>query len=148
MVRFGPLGASVTVTLPPPGDDDAPAPSADRHDRARRPPTALDDDALLRALDDDGDDASSSAVRVRRGLILQSEIAYFRGARGADVLRGERLRAFVSRVRDDGRLLSLCCKYNTQTGHSADPIGALRLPRTEGARGARRGARGSVFFDL
>ena len=91
MVRFGPLGASVTVTLPPPGDDDAPAPSADRHDRARRPPTALDDDALLRALDDDGDDASSSAVRVRRGLILQSEIAYFRGARGADVLRGERL---------------------------------------------------------
>ena len=87
-------------------------------------------------------------MRVRRGLILQSEIAYFRGARGADVLRGERLRAFVSRVRDDGRLLSLCCKYNTQTGHSADPIGALRLPRTEGARGARHGARGSVFFDL
>ena len=90
VVSFGPLGASVTVTP----RDAAAAPRAPDA-------TALDDEALLRALDR----GEADGARVRRGLILQEEIAYFRAARGGeDVVRGERLAAFANSVRPDGKV--------------------------------------------
>jgi predicted RNA-binding protein (virulence factor B family) len=38
------------------------------------------------------------------GLILQSEIAYYREYRGSDILVGETIPAFVGRLREDGKV--------------------------------------------
>ena len=74
IIKFGPLGASVSVTTPP-SDNPSTPPS---------PPSELAEPAY--------------------GLVLQREIALFRDKHGDDVIVGDIVPAFVERVRDDGRL--------------------------------------------
>jgi len=67
-----------------------------------------------------------------QGLVLQREIHYFRQARNnVDVIKGEVLRAYVEKVREDGKIHVALRRPGGKA--KADEVGKLILDRLEGA---------------